>query len=635
MSRLGPFDMFESGLRRLRRDLGAAAIPIVLGVATLVVGGISWGIFVADPDNITTTTKHSDTTGLLHRIVYGVLRTVSDFAPSVWNVNEGNHGTDLAAILGAGAFYASVFLIAANVMSETVSRIAARYLYNDHVVIIGDSPLASRLKDVWRRRARQTLQVVAVGHGRPRRGSAQVRSAMDTGLFARFGLGRAASVVVDLGDDVATLALAYDLMGAFAGPHRPTSRHRSRRADWVLVVRDRTLADHFAESLSALMRTAELPAIRYLAPERAVVRRLLASRPLFLDEKARDGLHALVIGWSAAADEMIQAIFQTSLIAGRHWPRVTVLSADPAADRAAFFSTRPGLVDAVDVVFLSVRALDDFEPVARMPEIVTVHWDRALYERDAAAPVNAIFLMDVSPEANDRLAIRLKAIQRMTSRLQGHLFGYDMRFADAADREGPQAFGRTIEGFEAFGLDDGFLDDEVCRTTRRRTLAFALHENYRAASGDPPLPDWDRLSESLRRANGNAADHCLAKLHMLGFDVSGIPPGVIPRLGEADDRALRAALRAAPLTGRVRDLVILEHERWALERRFDGWIYGPTRDNARQIHNLLVAWDALSPEEQSKDCDQIEALLDCLRDSGDPAVVLARESATIVPAKAS
>jgi hypothetical protein len=66
--------------------------------------------------------------------------------------------------------------------------------------------------------------------------------------------------------------------------------------------------------------------------------------------------------------------------------------------------------------------------------------------------------------------------------------------------------------------------------------------------------------------------------------------------------------------------VRLEHERWTIERLLDGWTYGETHDRVRQTHPLLVSWETLlerHPEHVLMNRRQVEALIECLRESTD------------------
>jgi len=53
---------------------------------------------------------------------------------------------------------------------------------------------------------------------------------------------------------------------------------------------------------------------------------------------------------------------------------------------------------------------------------------------------------------------------------------------------------------------------------------------------------------------------------------------------------------------------MLEHQRWEIERRQDGWRPGPARDPARKLSPYLVPWENLPEEIKDLDRDAIRAL---------------------------
>jgi hypothetical protein len=94
-----------------------------------------------------------------------------------------------------------------------------------------------------------------------------------------------------------------------------------------------------------------------------------------------------------------------------------------------------------------------------------------------------------------------------------------------------------------------------------------------------------------------------AKLYTLGVSVSTIrkvPLGHPPLLTDHDALLLR---EASPASDAVLNLAKIEHARWMIDRKLDGWRYGPVRDNANLIHPLLIEWDDLEkkPDEVEKD----------------------------------
>jgi hypothetical protein len=140
-------------------------------------------------------------------------------------------------------------------------------------------------------------------------------------------------------------------------------------------------------------------------------------------------------------------------------------------------------------------------------------------------------------------------------------------------------------------------------------LARVIHENYvvsRRRHGEEPatnsaLVPWEELSETLRRANRAQARDIGRKLREVGCALS-------PRVGPGDEYAL-----AEP---EVERLAVLEHQRWVAERVGTGWRYADSRDDARQLHPALGAWENLGAEMRERNHDAIRELPAILADAG-------------------
>ena len=101
------------------------------------------------------------------------------------------------------------------------------------------------------------------------------------------------------------------------------------------------------------------------------------------------------------------------------------------------------------------------------------------------------------------------------------------------------------------------------------------------------LRSWDELADDLRDANRAQVADIPVKLRMLGYAIAsgrGLSPSAMQL---SNDRVERAAM--------------YEHERWMNERRRNGWVWAPVRDNARKHHPLIVEWDQLPEVEKDKD----------------------------------
>jgi hypothetical protein len=598
--------VFQKPLERLRTHLQPSMLPLGLGAVTLLLGLAGWITFAYD--------------GTFHSVAYILFRTLGNLVPSVWNINSGNFLTDVAAVTGLLTFYASLALVGTAYLTEGWRKLAAR-LYKNHVLVIGDTPLAWRATAIWRRHDKRTLHVCNDRTVSSASQPGTIRHALDVSLIEGLALHGARNVFLDLGDDILTLALSLQLLVVLAAGAKLRKWTHLSQNEWVIVVRDRALADHFALKVADLAANMQdghtLPHIHYLYPERLAVRFLLAQKPLFIAARInhQERIHALVLSYGPLGSHLIDAIFLGSLVTDQGRPRVTVLSRQPDVDRSAFFSDRPALKNQIDVSFLDLSALTDFE-----------HGDadaaRALRAREESAPITATFFISENAQENMRLAILVKRIHRRTGRFPIQLFGWAEDDEELGRARTADAFGQVIEGYSAFGLNDDFLEAQLCDSDKRDRLARALHTKYLMTNGYAG-PTWSDLAESLRRANCNAADHCSAKLFSLGFDIAAIPAGSIPHISEEDAKALlvssdprRVDAGHDPLAAVVR----LEHERWTIERLLDGWSYGETHDRVRQTHPLLVSWEMLldrHPEQVLKSREQVEALLECLRESTD------------------
>ncbi len=136
--------------------------------------------------------------------------------------------------------------------------------------------------------------------------------------------------------------------------------------------------------------------------------------------------------------------------------------------------------------------------------------------------------------------------------------------------------------------------------------ARTIHEAYAQLGGYSAAP-WGTLSEELRVSNRRVLTHLPAKLASLGFDLepwlseprTALLPAIAPTEAIFRDEADRRALAE------------LEHRRWMVDRRMNGWRFGPNRDNRRKFHPDLVPFDDLPDDIQAYDY----AIVDWLNDN--------------------
>ena len=89
--------------------------------------------------------------------------------------------------------------------------------------------------------------------------------------------------------------------------------------------------------------------------------------------------------------------------------------------------------------------------------------------------------------------------------------------------------------------------------------------------------------------------------------------------GDADRAILRRVLAAPDDDPCLLRLARIEHDRWMIDRRLDGWRPGAPRDDARRVHPLLIPYEDLrkQPDELKKDIDQIRETLHFVLGLGD------------------
>lgn len=578
------------------------ALPFILGFATILTGLIGWTLKLFD--------------GTFHSIVSIILKLLVEFIPNEKNLDGETLFTDLSALFGVLTFYSSVLLIGFAALRETGLKLWVRTVCLNHVVVIGATPLAHRIATAFQGRGKNVIQVVP-----PDVSPAAIDSTFCIGhrteavsLIATFGLRRADCIVIDQGDDVATLGLAHGLVTELR-EGSSLKRNISSTRILALAISDATLADHFSSSIKKNSHVDKDFQLSFFDEALTSVRDCLARHPLYLlaEERDQPRVHVLIEGFGSLGKKLLEEIMMTQIAGNLGAPRVTVMTPRAKTSEIHFRAARPGLGKDAPITFLNADVLDRLDD----PECEDA---TALARLEAQDPVTAIFLTSSDNGAVVRTGLMIRAIQRRTRRLSGAIFFPQPQTGPKADVLSISPHEPEIAGkFIRFGVSDEMLIQQVSDLHGRDALVRALHEAYLAgdrvssAAGKP----WHFLPETMRRANYQAADHFRAKLHTLGFGIRELPLDVIPALSAEDEIWLFHTAEADALLGK---LARVEHERWCIERQLDGWVYDEKRDDERRRHNLLLPWQILvenHPEEAEKDRAQVEALLRFLIAHGD------------------
>lgn len=285
--------------------------------------------------------------------------------------------------------------------------------------------------------------------------------------------------------------------------------------------------------------------------------------------------HLLIIGLGQLGRAILLRVLKDWEIEHPADCRLHVSVVDTAAQqrRAAFEQRYPGLLDVAEVEFLHVDIHD--------PEIAR---GRFFDATDGRPPPQAVFvcLDDDSQALYAALTVRgmVAADTPIVVRMSEEA-GLATVLGVTNLQDG------CIPGVKAVGLLDIACSLELVLGGTREILAQAIHQGYvcdqlaggNAQRDNPALAPWHRLPEALKQSNRAQADHIRVKLKLIGCELAPQPGYPLRLLEFTDDEVER--------------LAEVEHNRWMVERRAAGWIYGAEKDVEQKVHPLLVAWNQL------------------------------------------
>ncbi len=603
-------DQLKRHLKLLASKFDTRSIPVGLAILTILSGLIGWSLQLNDLS--------------FESVASVIFKTLGNFSPAAKNLADGNLLTKISALCGLLAVYSSALLIAANLLRESRRKFVARFFYRNHGIIIGDTSLAQRVNRIWSRQSERFLQIISSDTSNaPNWANKIVRHKFDESLIRSLSLHRAKHVFIDLGDDIQTYSLAFQLLSAL--PRFQTEPSQFEK-EWIIVGRDINLADHFSIKLAALHAAQdgkwEKPIVHYLDPEQLIARHFMAAHPLFLlaARQSQRRVHMMIVDFGLVGRHFLESTFLTALTVGFDLPCITIVTRTAEVQKKRFFATRPALADRLDIAFFEADTLLDLQAAETQAA-------QRLRLRDEAAPVTLIVLTSEKIDENIGNAFLIDNVSKKLGRFNCPVFALNQQADETAFLLSRGKFSEAIGGFSLFGLPDDLLELQLSESKKRDALAKALHAQYEATSSIK-IPKWNDLPESLRRANRNAADHWRAKMYAFGYDISKIETGILPKLSETDAKSLLDLAGSGDIKSineKFLSVVQLEHERWMLERSLDGWVLGKERDDIRQIHPSLLPWDILFQDFSSevlKDVEQIKGLIDQMTRAGDPQVVL-------------
>ena len=146
---------------------------------------------------------------------------------------------------------------------------------------------------------------------------------------------------------------------------------------------------------------------------------------------------------------------------------------------------------------------------------------------------------------------------------------------------------------------------DVLLGSAREVLAKAIHEKYRkdnksnVKKNDRAMVPWAKLSEDLKEANRQQADHIPEKLKAISCDF-------VPALNKM--RKLFSFTK-----DEIEIMAEMEHLRWNKQKFLAGWSYGKKKDEVKKTHPCLIEWKYLPKEEKDKDREAVREIPQLLK----------------------
>lgn len=604
-----------------RGSTGKFILPIVLGLAAILFGIGGW---MATPS------------------FDGSFRAFSDIVPRVigtFLLNEsstrdpGNWATQLGKVLAAVTTASGAILLALAAAREAMIGLLARYIYSSHMLVIGDTAVARRVAEELRRLGNRVVQVVPLDAPKELPfGVARIRLGFDADAIVKsVAPNHARFVFVDTGSNIRTLGLGRALLeriptlaGGASTLHRLTGRHLRGQPDGLVFrITDTLLAGQFSDLVDAEIRatpTGQLLRPTIFDENRLIARQTLAKYPLFriADARRQPRVHAVLVGFSGLAEALVDQIMLTSIAGSLALPRITILDRDARHHEREFRVRRPSVLDTLEIAFVEFDIETDLDIAASGSGALG-----SLLASEKSEGLTAIF---VTLDADDRVlrsALQIRRFRERTGGLDAAIF-YATNTTDAAHntlgRPGDDL--KRTDRFIRMDAPSEVALKAIAEFAKADLLARTLHQNYASGDGAQKPASWAELPETLRRANMRSSDHIPAKLWSLGIEFSTLDDDGIPVLPETSRRQLRDLVDAAVTAdtqAKLQALGRVEHERWMIDRKLDGWTYGETRNDQRLTHPLLIPSAQLEemPAEVAKDIEQIRTVLRFVASRGD------------------
>ncbi|HEY4186945.1 MAG TPA: RyR domain-containing protein, partial [Polyangia bacterium] len=351
---------------------------------------------------------------------------------------------------------------------------------------------------------------------------------------------------------------------------------------------------------------------RPFALSATAARRFLARFPVVIRarENGTAAANVVFVGFDTYAEEVLLHTLRLGPLAGQAPPRFTVFTSDVAGVRARLARDYPA------------AAADPALDLAKTVRVLALASEGDLSEDQLQEaedlPVTAVLVQAASDAACFALALRTRRTARLSGRWkapffmrvddgsQFHSYLTHLRSSATGEPAGDWKTSPFLEQvLEPYGEYRPTIAAIVDESEWNEKVARHLHDDYQRRHGSEKRSaaqrTWGRVSEEFRDSNRRAADHGVVKLASAGFVVEGDIP-VLP------SSILDALTKGTVPSAVVDRLARLEHDSWCREKRLSGWRPGGRRDDFRKLHEALIPFQKLRPDQRTLDVESIIAL---------------------------
>jgi len=522
---------------------------------------------------------------------------------------------DLARFLAPAALAGTAIFVATRFFRARLSAARARFLYRGHVVFCGYNPRAVRLaidivpfrRVVFALDATDATAVAEATQAVEAIGATAVVGAGVSAALRRVGVGRASTVFV-MGDsdrDAQEMSLcAMDFLRTVRPDRRP--------ATFVEYSDDLSLrvAREHSDARAASERSVSLPVMRPFNLDSQLAREIV-DRHLAVAKLDRGANRVAIFGFDALGQALAFEIAQLFHFPDLARPRVTVIDQGAREKWDTYRARHPGVEGVAEFHVMELGEWED-NPEPILPSLALIAMPDAALAFETA---RALRQMSVIAECQGALSRATDTAIMVIPPI-----GDDSSYPSSG---GSAAFCAALD-ITVIPTDELINGMSVInRAERCDALARGIHFSWlspgavgQSAGSEPAWApsaleaEWERLSDTLRDSNRYAARHLVVKLRSLGFVL--VPAGTGRSPAKFDLASVSA--EDADRIGRM------EHNRWVAEKTLAGYLPIPSSAAHKadyratyRLHPNLVPWEALSPEDRSKDLNVLRRLDDVLR----------------------